>query len=159
MSQYTHIFLNKGQEFIEVSCMGRSSALSEIFGEFAPWEKIRRLSTGQLHRLYQEYKGEYKKWAQHKEKTEARKALVATFNNSVDEKMTEIRQYDESLDEIDETMEELQYALMQVSWLTDISESGAASVWVGCECGSDVTYKDNVDYVEMDLKPAPEEDT
>ena len=144
MSQYTHVFLHKGKEFIEVSCTGRSACISEMFRGIAPWEKIRHITTEQLNEIYDDYKGEYTKWEKYLAQLDQKKALVATFNNSVNEKMAQLNDINESIEETKDTMDELRAALARVLWLYEISQDGAATVWVGVECGSDVSEKDDV---------------
>lgn len=160
MSQYTYIFLHKGQEYLEVSCTGRSAALSEMFSEYAPWEKIHYMPVEELTEVYRTYRGELNKWKEYIQKKEAEKALIATFNNTAEDKMELIYDCNESIAEVTETIEELTEALAQVAMLISIADSSdnGVSVFVGCECGSEVndTYRD--DYVELNLRPVDPED-
>lgn len=146
MSQYTSIFLQKGETFIEVSCTSRNNALSEMFANLAPWEKIRELSKADLDAIYSEYKEDLNRWREYRKNTEERKKLIATFNNSVEDKMEAIQECDNSIEETTETIEDLECALARVAWFSEIIWDGAANVWVGCECGSNVTFEDDVNW-------------
>lgn len=163
MSQYTHIFLEKQHTFIEVSCTSRNCALSEMFQDYAPWEKIREVTYDDLQHIYDRYKGELSDWNQHRKDLEERIKVIATFNNTIDEKLDAWRDIDESLNETKETIEELESALNTVVLLKDVlyesqisskyESTAPVHVYAGTECGSDVTVKDIEGYTEMDLKP------
>lgn len=163
MSQYTHIFLEKQNTFIEVSCTCRGCALSEMFDEYAPWEKVREVTYEDLQHIYGEYEGHLKEWHEYLDKLNDRAKLIATFNNSVEEKMDALHDIDESRDEVRETVSELESALHLVGVLKDVlhaaqmnseyEETAPVHVYAGCECGSNVTFKDVEGYVETDLKP------
>ena len=145
MSMYTHIFLRKGDEFLEVSCTGRSSALSEMLEHYAPWEKVRLLTVKDLTDINREYTDELNKWKKYITDQQARKALIASFNNSVEDKMEAIRDCDDSIAEATETVDELSYALMQIRWLISIAEDADGEygnriqIYAGTECGGEIT--------------------
>lgn len=143
MSTYTQIFLRKNDTFMEVSCTGNSAAISEMFSG-APWEKVRRYTGGDLHSIYLEYTDELKKWEKYLARLNERKALIPTFNNSIDEKMEQLAEYDGSIDEVNETMDELRYALARVDWLMDIANDcyNGIEVYVGKEVGENITEED-----------------
>lgn len=152
MSQYTHIFLEKQHTFIEVSCTSRNCALSEMFSDYAPWEKIRKVTYDDLQHIYDRYKGELSDWNQHRKDLEERIKVIATFNNTIDEKLDAWRDIDESLNETKETIDELESALNTVVLLKDVlyesqisskyESTAPVHVYAGTECGSDVTIED-----------------
>lgn len=145
MSMYTHIFLRKGNEFLEVSCTGRSSALSEMLEHYAPWEKVRLLTIKDLKDIYEQYTNELDKWKDYIAKQQAQRSLIASFNNSVEDKIEAIQDCNASIDEVSETVDELSYALMQIRWLISIAEDADGEygnhiqIYVGIECGGEIT--------------------
>lgn len=146
MSQYTHIFLEKQNTFIEVSCTGRSHALSEMFYDYAPWEKIRLMTPDQLSSIYREYTDNLKRWHDHRNELTKRVEAIATFNNSIEDKMEAWNDLRDEIAEVDETIEELNAALIVLNQLRIIVSDSATDVpvhvYVGVECGSDVTVND-----------------
>lgn len=163
MSQYTHIFLEKQNTFIEVSCTSRGCVLSEIFQGYAPWEKIKEVTYEDLHRIYSAYSDTLEKWNNQLDELNERIKFIATFNNSMEEKLDAWNDIDESINETKKDIEELESALRLVKLLEDVldesrmnskyEETAPVHVYAGCECGSNVTFKDIEGYVEMDLKP------
>ena len=145
MSMYTHIFLRKGDEFLEVSCTGRGSALSEMLEHYAPWEKVRLLTIKDLTDINREYTDELNKWKKYITDQQARKALIASFNNGVEDKMEAIQDCDAAIEETAETIDELSYALMQIQWLINIAEDADGEygnriqIYAGTECGGEIT--------------------
>lgn len=149
MSQYTHIFLRKQDVFIEVSCTSRNSALSEMFSDYAPWERLREVTGEDLQCIYDTYNDELKNWRKHLKDLEERIKVIATFNNPVDEKLDAWRDVDASIDETKDTIEELAGALSTVILLREILDQShlnskyeqiaPVQVYAGCECGSDPT--------------------
>lgn len=145
MSMYTHIFLRKGDEFLEVSCTGRNSALSEMLEHYAPWEKVRLLTVKDLTDINRKYTDELNKWKKYIDDQQARKALIASFNNSVEDKMEAVHDCDAAIEDTTETIDELSYALMQIQWLINIAEDADGEygnhiqIYAGTECGGEIT--------------------
>lgn len=164
MSHYTHIFLEKQHTFIEVSCTSRNYALSEMFRDYAPWEKIREVTYYDLQCIYSQYNKELTNWKQHRKELEERINVIATFNNTIDEKLDAWRDIDESIEETKATINELESALNTLRLLQDILDESLINskyesiapvhIYAGTECGSNVTVKNIEGYTEMDLKPA-----
>lgn len=148
MSQYTHIFLEKQNTFIEISCTGRNSALSELFADYAPWEKIREVTYDDLQNIYNQCSKELTNWKQNLTELEERIKVIATFNNSINEKLDAWSDIDVSLDETKEIIEEFESALRLVELLRDVllnskyDSMAPVHVYAGCECGSAVTVED-----------------
>ena len=152
MSEYTHIFLEKEGTFIEISCTGRGSAISEMFDDYAPWEKIREITHEDLQQIYRQYNDELTKWKQNQKDLEERIKVIATFNNSVEEKLDALHDIDGDINETKETIDHLEHALNTVTLLDDILDSSELNVkyeqmapvhiYVGRECGSKVTMDD-----------------
>ena len=44
MSQYTQIFVRKGNDFVEIGSYGRSSSIAEFFNDYAPWSFVKELT-------------------------------------------------------------------------------------------------------------------
>lgn len=152
MSAYTHIFVEKQGAFIEISCTGRSSMLSKIFANYAPWEKIREVTYEDLQKIYSEQASELADCKHHLREQKRRINVIASFNNTVDEKMDAWRDLDEGIDEAKEAIAELEAALHTVDLLKDIAYNSQLAakydhatpvrIYAGTECGSDVTVED-----------------
>ena len=152
MSAYTHIFVEKQGAFIEISCTSRSCVLSQIFANYAPWEKIREVTYEDLQKIYSEQAGELRDLKQHLREQKKRISVIASFNNSIDEKMDAWRDLDEGIDEAKEAIAELEAALHTVDLLRDSAYNSQLAVkydhaipvriYAGTECGSDVTVED-----------------
>lgn len=148
MSQYTHIFLEKQNTFIEVSCTGRSHVLSEMFYDYAPWEKVHLMTFDQLSSIYHKYANNLKDWHDHRDELSKRVEIIATCNNSIEDKMEAWNDLRDEIADVDETIEALNAALVLLNQLRIIVSDSAQSsqvpihVYVGVECGSDVTVDD-----------------
>ena len=144
MSQYTHIFLRKGDTFMEISCTSRSCALSEMLEHYAPCEKIRQLTVSDLDSIIEECDKNLGQWHDYLQRINERKALIATFNNSVEDKIAALSDCDESIEEVGETVDELSWATNQFRWIKEIVDDKYRGVtaYAGVECGSDVTVDD-----------------
>lgn len=152
MSQYTYIFLEKQNTFIEVSCTSRNSALSDLFGDYAPWEHIREVTYDDLQHIYEVASSILTNQKQYQKELEERIKVVATFNNSIDEKLDAWSDIDMSIDEAKEIIEELENAQYLVGLLQHIiyesrmnlkyDSTAPVHVYAGCECGSAVTVND-----------------
>ena len=79
MSQYTSVFLRKNNEFIEISCTSRGNMMSRIFDNFAPWEKIQKMSADLLREILYDYREEERHSEQYIESMQEEKKLIATF--------------------------------------------------------------------------------
>ena len=146
MSQYTSVFLRKNNEFVEVSCTSRSSIMSHIFEDYAPWEKIQKISADQLHSLLYDYREEERHNEQYIESKQEEKKLIATFNNSASEKLDAIAECDFCIKDCKESQDELRAALARLEWLVEIAENkyNNVDVYVGVEVSTNVTENDIV---------------
>lgn len=150
MSEYTHIFLEKQNTFIEISCTSRNSALSELFADYAPWEKIREVTYDDLQNIYNQCSEELTNWKQHLTELEERIEVIAMFNNTIEEKLNAWSDVDERIDETKENIEDLENALNTVALLKHIlyetnskyKPTAPVHVYAGLECGSVVTVED-----------------
>lgn len=152
MSQYTHIFVEKQGAFIEISCTSRSCVLSQIFADYAPWEKIREVTYEDLQKIYSQQARELVDLKHRLHEQKKRIAVIASFNNSIDEKLDAWRDIDEGITENKDNIAELEAALCKIDLLKDIAYQSQLAVkydhaipvriYAGCECGSDVTVED-----------------
>lgn len=154
MSQYTQIFVRKGNDFIEIGSYGRSSSIAEFFNDYAPWEKVRELTSSEVGNIINNIKSSIQEF---KDTIAKRKELieqVKTWNNSVEEKRELINEYMEYNTEDEEIIEEMSYALHVAQFLSsaiyehDINwkygdhaegDKNLGLIYLGIEVGYDVT--------------------
>ena len=144
MSQYLHIFVNKDNMFIPIKWSGRSGAMYEMLEHYAPYEKIAQVTAGELHDVYSTYEREVHKWTDHIAQLHKDIELIASFGNSVDDKLEAINDKKDAIEESENILRELQRALAQLDLLIDIAEDSIAGVriYVGIACGDNVTIND-----------------
>lgn len=106
MSEYAHFFLRHNDEFIPLGTYSRSTFTFETVHRYAPWEKIRVITTQVLDNFIEETKDYIQECEKRRQNYEQRKQLIATFNNSIDEKMEVIHDCDESIEELTDLINE-----------------------------------------------------
>ena len=147
MSCYIHFFVKVGDEFAPISSFSRSTKIYELFEYVAPWEKVRPLSEARLRKVLSDAIERVQELNKKLDEMPARKALIASFNNAVDEKMEALSDLEENECYLGEELDEMQRAVEFVRfliWIVD-EASGAAYedtrfnsekyLYVGMECG------------------------
>lgn len=118
MSEYTQIFVRKGEDLVEIGCYGRSSSIAEFAKDYAPWEKVRELTESDANGIISEIKSRI---AQFKTTIANRNEIISQikdWNNSIDEKKEAITSYVEMNSEDEEIIEEMQFALHVFQFLS-----------------------------------------
>lgn len=100
MSAYADFFIRWKDEFIPIADYSRSHEIYEIVHEFAPWEKIRAVSTNDLEKFISAAEKQINECQERVKQYQERIQLVSTFNNTVDEKLSVLSDYDEAIDEL-----------------------------------------------------------
>lgn len=145
MSTYTVVYLRKGNTFAQLSATGRSAARSEMLEHYAPDEQLCRLQPKDIKAIIYEYTQHLHDWQERVRLYEARKATVASFTNTTEEKLQALDVIDNEIDEINDTIAELQDALFFMQLLDDIadfSDITGVYVYVGIEVGYSPTPAD-----------------
>ena len=147
MSCYIYFFVKVGDKFAPIGSFSRSTKIYELFENAAPWEKVRPLSEAGLREALSDATERVQELNKKLDEMSARKVLVASFNNAVDEKMEALldleeqeRYYREVLDETRRAVEFIHFLM----WIVDEASSAAYDgtafnaeryLYVGMECG------------------------
>ena len=140
MSQYTEIFVRKNDEFIEISSTGRGSVLSEMFEPQVIWEKIRVIPKEKIKDIYNEYKEHLEKWRGRIDELREMINRIQGMNNSIEDKLNAINDYESMIEDDQEMVEAIEYGLNVLTLLQNLDDE--VDVYVGLECGPDVTVDD-----------------
>ena len=147
MSCYIHFFVKVGDEFAPISSFSRSTKIYELFEYVAPWEKVRPLSEARLREVLSDAIERVQELNKKLDEMPARKALIASFNNSVNEKMEALSELESDECYLQEERDEMQRAVEFVQflmWVEDEASSAAYAdicfnaekyLYVGIECG------------------------
>lgn len=155
MSQYIHMFVRSDKdEFIPIHCTGRSSVIYDTFGDYAPYEKIAPVTEDMLNRIRDDINNRLKDYQDGIDKYNKKIDLITHMSGvSLDDKVEQINDYMNAIDECRDDMKQLEMANNYVSFLADILDEKDDSVryyggrdvpviYMGIECGSNVTLDD-----------------
>ena len=87
MSAYIQFFMRRGDEFIPLMTYSRSNTIYKIFEHILPWEKIKAISYDSLSAKIAQCNSLVSENEEKVKELNQKKTLVASFNNSVQEKM------------------------------------------------------------------------
>lgn len=147
MSCYISFFVKVGDKFAPISSFSKSTKIYELFENVAPWGKVRPLSEVKLREALHDASEQVQELSKKLDEMPARKALIASFNNSVDEKMEVLSELERDECYLQEERDEMRRAVEFVRFLMWIKDaaSGAAYtdacfnaeryLYVGIECG------------------------
>lgn len=119
MSAYIHFFIRIEDKFYPIATYSRNSQVFELMHS-APYEHIRVLNSEALSNYGVEAREILDEWNVRKRKYEKRKELIATFNNSVEEKMEMIHNSDEAIEEIEYEISEAKSVIRFIYFLENI---------------------------------------
>ena len=155
MSQYTHIFLHKNHEYIEVSCTNSSDYISKALYLWTPCGKIHKISLENFTIAIDWIKSQIESMKIYIKDNEDLIKLIATFNNPIHNKFNAIEEIHAGISEQRDYIEEAENALMKLTWLKQIAadEDNGVDVYAGVECGSDVTDADRDDCGQTSAAP------
>lgn len=155
MSQYTYIFVRSDKdEFIPIRCTRRSSVTYDIFGDYAPYEKIAPVTEDTLSRIRDDINNRLKEYQDGIDKYNRKIDLVTRMAGvSIENRVDTINDYMNAIDERKEDMKQFERANNYVSFLADIIDEKNDGVryyggrdipviYIGIECGSNVTLDD-----------------
>ena len=141
MSQYIHVFVRCNDEFVELFCYGRNSEFYRVMKDCAPWEKIARLTHEQIREARADLIGEIEAYKSNIAENSRMISVISNWNNSIEDKLKIINKYQEGIDETKQDMDEARDTLNMLTVLLNVE----AELYIGEECGRDVSVKDIVE--------------
>ena len=122
MSQYIHFFIRSTDKLLPIHTTSSYSSIYRFFGDYAPYEKVRALSMHELKEIREEISAQIDEWTQRIEESHANLQMIASFNNSVEDKMGALEIARDKIREDEEAMEEIERALAFTYFLMDICD-------------------------------------
>lgn len=119
MSAYVDFFIRNKDDFIPIADYSRNSMIYSIVTD-VPYEKIRAITTRDISEFINIAVEKIRDYEQKICKEKERIKLVATFDNSIEEKLEVIAQYEEGIEEYTQSIEECNYAKNFFSFLTEL---------------------------------------
>lgn len=123
MSAYIQFFIRHEDTFLPIGTFSRNNAIYQVFDGIAVWEKIRPVGEPILNdaeKIVKEFIGVSEKALA---RANEEKGMIANFNNSVEEKLQSINEYNSYIAEITEDIRGLESAQQYLWFLRDILES------------------------------------
>ena len=120
MSQYIHFFIRSTDRLLPIRTTSNYSSVYRFFGDYAPYEKARALSMQELQDIREEINTRIDELTRHIEEGRTNLQLIASFNNSVEDKIEAIESARDFIRENEEYVNEMKEALAFTYFLIDI---------------------------------------
>ena len=120
MSQYIHFFIRSTDRLLPIYTTSNYSPIYHFFGDYAPYEKARALSMQELQNIREEIDIRIGEWTRRIEEKRTNLQLIASFNNSVEDKIEALESARDSIQENEESVNEMKEALAFTNFLIDI---------------------------------------
>ena len=120
MSQYIYFFIRSTDKLLPIRTASRSSAIYHFFSDYAPYEKARALSMQELQNIREKIDIRIGEWTRRIEDERTNLQLIASFNNSIEDKIEAIETARDSIRENEECVSEMKEALAFTNFLMDI---------------------------------------
>lgn len=120
MSQYIHFFIRSTDKLLPIRTASRSSSIYRFFSDYAPYEKARALSMQELQEIREEINTRIDEWTHHIEEDRTNLQLIASFNNSIGDKIEALESARDFIRESEEYVNEMKEALAFTYFLIDI---------------------------------------
>ena len=120
MSQYIHFFIRSTDRLLPIHTASRSSSIYRFFSDYAPYEKAFALSIQELQDIREEINTRIDEWTRRIEEERTNLQLIASFNNSVEDKIEAIEAARDFIRENEEYVNEMKEALAFAYFLIDI---------------------------------------
>ena len=120
MSQYIHFFVRSTDKLLPIYTSSHHSSVYRFFGDYAPYEKARALSIHELKEIREEISIRIDEWTHRIEEERTNLQLIASFNNSVEDKIEAIESARDSIRENEEYVNEMKEALAFTYFLIDM---------------------------------------
>ena len=111
MSQYIHFFVRSTDRLLPICTSSHSSIISRFYVNYAPYEKVRALSIYELQSIRDEISSQIDEWEHRVEEDRDNLNLIASFNNSVEDKLEAIKSARDIIREHKEFIEDMKFAL------------------------------------------------
>ena len=120
MSQYIHFFVRSTDRLLPIYTTSHSSSIYRFFNDYAPYEKARALSMQELQEIREEISIRIDEWTHRIEEDRTNLQLIASFNNSVEDKIEALETARDSIREKEEIVNEMKEALAFTYFLMNI---------------------------------------
>lgn len=120
MSQYIHFFVRSTDRLLPIRTTSRSSSIYHFFSDYAPYEKARALSMHELQNIREEINMQIDEWTRRIEEDRTNLQLIASFNNSIEDKIEALESARGSIRENEESVNEMKEALAFTYFLMDM---------------------------------------
>ena len=124
MSQYTQLFIRKGDTLIELDAYSRSNKIAQAFSPYAPWEKIAPVSMDDLMSIQSELRDKINDYKDMLVTNGKRANEIGQWNNTVEEKQEALASLDEYSSELRDELSEYEYAENVVTFLMSVVDNG-----------------------------------
>lgn len=133
MSQYTDFFLKGDDKFYSLGSWGRSSTIAYFANNFCAnrYGTAKRFTSTMLSDLENQARNKARITNDEIKAHQKRIAEIGNYNNSIDEKLNCIREYEELISDLEEEKEACEYACNYFGFLVELENP----VYVGLECG------------------------
>ena len=120
MSQYIHFFVRSTDRLLPIHSASHSSSIYHFFCDYAPYEKARALSMQELKEIREEISIRIDEWTHRIEEDRTNLQLIASFNNSIEDKIEAIESARDFIRENEECVNEMKEALAFTYFLMNI---------------------------------------
>ena len=120
MSQYIHFFVRSTDRLLPIRTTSRSSSIYHFFSDYAPYGKVRALSMQDLQNIREEINTQIDEWTRRIEEDRANLQLIASFNNSIEDKIEALEAARDSIRKNEESVNEMKEALAFTYFLMDM---------------------------------------
>lgn len=154
MSEYISFFIRREQSnFIPLFTFSRNNSIYQIFQNIIPYEKVRAISYNELENKYRECERRMENITKSINQIKEERALIASFNNSVDEKISALIDIAEQDKELRDELEEERRAGYTIVALIDIIENIRFNdawdkdkyIYAGIEVCDNITVEDVIE--------------
>jgi len=123
MSAYIQFFIRHEDTFLPIGVFSRNNVIYQVFDDIAPWEKLRPISEMHLNDVDNIIKSLIKEGEDALAREAEERKLIASFNNSVEEKLMALEGRNEFVREVKDDIKNAEAAQRYVWTLRDILES------------------------------------
>lgn len=154
MSEYISFFIRREQNnFIPLFTFSRNNSIYQVFRDIIPYEKVRAISYNELENKYRECERRMDNITKSINQIKEERALIASFNNSVDEKISALIDIAGQDKELRDELEEERRAGYTIVALIDIIESIRFNdalnkdkyIYAGIEVCDNITMEDVIE--------------